>query len=74
MGDSSTAKALGTSVRVWATRTNSRPQGTLNKWTDESDESDTTQDYQNQAGWREGCLAKRVAQHPLGLQDHNKGP
>ena len=50
------------------------PKASIGEQTDRGDESDTTQNYQNQAKRREGCLAKGITQHPVGLQNHGKDP
>ena len=46
----------------------------IGEWIDGGDESDTAQDYQNQVRRCEGCLARGIAQHPVGLQNHGKDP
>ena len=50
------------------------PRASTSERTDRDDESDTAQDYQNQARRHEGCLAKGIAQRPVGLQNHGKDP
>ena len=50
------------------------PRASTSERTDRDDESDTAQDYQNQARRHERCLAKGIAQRPVGLQNHGQDP
>ena len=50
------------------------PKESIGEWIDGGDELDTAQDYQSQARRRKGCLARRIAQRPMGLQNHGKKP
>ena len=50
------------------------PKASIGEQTDRGDESDTAQDHQSYTGQREGCLARKIAQCLVGLQDHGKNP